>query len=417
MKRYYRIATAFTLLLLLALARSGAAAPANDESFYDIVKNAETTYLGNGTPGIMIVYVGESNGHVQTDYVASGTAGPPGSSETITGATVFEIGSITKTFTATLMEIALARTGKKDKLDTPAGPMLAPYGVTPSATFNTITLGQLASHSAGLPKQGVGGQYSDALFQDGTPDTPIKNFWTNWMSPPGPEPGSCYQYSNSGSVTLGFAASQLLVPGTTSHYDAQLTQDVTDPLAMYCTDGNLSHISCKTVAKGTILHKDGTKITVDTNAADLKSDAVDMQYWLDAQLGIDSGRGPIPQELKDAIAATHAVTTFAPCANLEGKPVPMALGWNVTDLDPRHPRQGILYVKNGATSRGAMSAALAFSVDHHAGIAVLTNAVQAAEEEREDSNGNGGPADTQDPATPQALANELLRTWIGRGLQ
>jgi beta-lactamase class C len=415
MKRCYRIVIAFTLLFVVVLIRSGAPAPANGKSFYDIVKNAETTYLKNGTPGIMIVYVGEANGHVQTDYVASGTAGPPGSSETVSGATVFEIGSVTKVFTATLMEIALARAHEKGKLDMPAGPLLAHYGVTPSETFDKITLGQLASHSAGLPKQGVGDDYSDALFQDEPPDTPIKDFWTTWKARKHRGPGTCYQYSNSGAVTLGFAASQLLVPGTTSHYDTELTQDVTDPLEMYCTDANLADISCKTVAKGTILLKDGKpKITVNTNAADLKSDAVDLQYWLDAQLGIDSGRGPVPQELKDAIAATHTIAEFPPCKNLEGQPVQMALGWNVTYLDPKHPSKGVLYVKNGATSRGAMSDALAFSLAHHAGIAVLTNAFQGDDE---DEDSSGGSADTESPAAPQGLADELLRTWIARNLQ
>jgi len=73
-----------------------------------------------------------------------------GSSSQVDGDTLFEIGSITKTFTALLLEDMVAR--GEMKLDDPVEKFLPEKVKIPSKGGRKITLLDLATHSSGLPR-------------------------------------------------------------------------------------------------------------------------------------------------------------------------------------------------------------------------------------------------------------------------
>ncbi|HEX9108115.1 MAG TPA: serine hydrolase, partial [Longimicrobiales bacterium] len=95
-------------------------------------------------PGIVVGLV-DARGQRVVAWGTSGRAGVP-----LDGATEFEIGSITKVFTSTLLADAIAR-----GVVTPEEPVakLLPARVkVPSYQGREITLVDLATHSSGLPR-------------------------------------------------------------------------------------------------------------------------------------------------------------------------------------------------------------------------------------------------------------------------
>jgi serine-type D-Ala-D-Ala carboxypeptidase/endopeptidase len=115
---------------------------------------------------------------------------------------IFQIGSITKVFTA--LALADAVTSGELSLDTPLASLL-PTITHPNAS--AITLGQLASHTSGLPRLPAG------LRRQGraTPEDPYSNFSTADLEAalaaarlrPGSRPR--VRYSNFGAALLGEA--------------------------------------------------------------------------------------------------------------------------------------------------------------------------------------------------------------------
>lgn len=117
---------------------------------------------------------------------------------------IFQIGSITKVFTA--LALADAVTSGELFLDTPLGALL-PTSSHPNAS--AITLGQLASHTSGLPRLPVGLRRQARA----TPANPYINFSTTDLETalavarPRPAPGKRLRYSNFGAALLGEALS------------------------------------------------------------------------------------------------------------------------------------------------------------------------------------------------------------------
>jgi len=121
------------------------------------------------------------------------------------GETVYEIGSVTKTFTATLL--AQAVLSGRVTLDTPVAQLLPDFKI-PSRAGKEITLGDLGTQHSGLPRMP-----SNFLPRD--PANPyadydaakLKAFLTGYRLPR--DPGAVYEYSNLGFGLLGYALAQL----------------------------------------------------------------------------------------------------------------------------------------------------------------------------------------------------------------
>ncbi len=122
----------FFLFYLAALACTSLAAARPAES---LLKTSLKTWLAASPGGVAAAYI-DANGvlFVQAGQFSAADPRP------VTPDTLFEIGSVTKTFTALLLADAVQ--AGKVTVDTPVGPPFAPSAVTPL---------QLATHTSGLP--------------------------------------------------------------------------------------------------------------------------------------------------------------------------------------------------------------------------------------------------------------------------
>lgn len=143
----------------------------------------------------------------------------------VDGRTVFEIGSITKVFTALL----LADTVEKGALrfDTPVSTLLPPGVTMPENKQAPITLKDLSTHMSGLPRlpanmvpADIGNPYADydaaKLYAFLSSHEPLRR------------PGAEYEYSNLGVGLLG----HVLALQTGLSYEDLVTTRITAPLGM-----------------------------------------------------------------------------------------------------------------------------------------------------------------------------------------
>src|SRR6185312_12516960 len=143
------------------------------------------------------------------------------------GDTVYEIGSITKTFTATLLarEVLAGRL----TLETPVARLLDGFTV-PSRNGKEITLGSIATQHSGLPRLPTNMAPAD-------PDNPyadydaakLKAFLADYQLPR--DPGASYEYSNLGFGLLGYALAQ----SQHGSYAALVGDGIFKPLGMTMT--------------------------------------------------------------------------------------------------------------------------------------------------------------------------------------
>ena len=285
---------------------------------------------------------------------------------------IFELGSVTKVFTATLLAL------QSSFLNDPLSEHLLVKINNPFV--EQVTLKQLATHTAGFPEDvpgKLGGQGKDGaiyLFQDQWPPagSALVNFWNQW-NPKDKlgknycwpcQVGTCWQYSNVGFVTLGYA-----VAG--NQYNAQLAAQITGPQQLNMPSTGALPPSGAKLAQGYM--KDGNKAPGE--AADLKSNALDMLIWLKAQLTLIK----MPPPLNTAILATQDTffTSESQCPQ-SGHAIKfnMGLGWQIRTLQLQGTNQN-LYVKDGASGLGAQSCWVGFVPSQNAGVAVLTNGAGA----------------------------------------
>src|SRR5580700_2239421 len=140
------------------------------------------------------------------------------------GDTVYEIGSVTKTFTATLLaQVVLSG---RVTLDTTVAQLLPDFKI-PSRGGKEITLGELGTQHSGLPPMPTNVMPSDPANPYADYDAEkLKAFLAGYELPR--DPGAFYEYSNLGLGLLGYALAQL--DHTT--YRAVVSQAIIAPLGM-----------------------------------------------------------------------------------------------------------------------------------------------------------------------------------------
>ena len=161
--------------------------------------------------------------------------------------TIYEIGSVTKTFTATMLML-LDREGKM-KISDPAQNYL-PDSVTLHifSSNEPVKIMHLVTHTSSLPrlpgnlmnssKADVKDPYANYSLGD------LYSFLNNFI--PEREPGTRYQYSNLGMGLLG----ELMARTTGMNYEEMLKSYITDSLGMTSTGITLSSEMKKNLAKG-----------------------------------------------------------------------------------------------------------------------------------------------------------------------
>jgi beta-lactamase class C len=201
--------------------------------------------------------------------------------------TIFEIGSITKSFTAILY--ALEILSGKIQMNDPAQKYL-PDLQGFKGPFSAVTLYQLANHTAGFPHS--------VPIKDRSSYSQAVRYLKQW-NPPYP-PGSRYQYSNFGFGLLGIA----LENATHTKYIDLLTQSLLHPLKMNSTFFEVPRPLMNSYAQG--YGKNGAAaphwpVTLVAAAGALRSNSTDMSKFLAACLNLPG----TPPQIAKAIELTQ----------------------------------------------------------------------------------------------------------------
>ncbi len=139
-------------------------------------------------PGMSVGFVLDGQANIFTYGVASKATGKP-----VTSDTLFEIGSVSKTFTATLA--AYAQIGGQLSLSDPASKYLPALR---GSHFDEVSLLNLATHTpGGLPLQ---------VPDEVTNDEQLTGYFQHWK--PAHDPGTYRTYSNPGIGLLGITTAK-----------------------------------------------------------------------------------------------------------------------------------------------------------------------------------------------------------------
>jgi D-alanyl-D-alanine-carboxypeptidase/D-alanyl-D-alanine-endopeptidase len=153
------------------------------------------------------------------------TYGPAAGVQPFDGDAVFEIGSITKTFTAAILADMVAK--GELSLDDPVADHLPEGTVVPERDGEKITLGQLATQTSGLPRMPSNIAPADVAnpYADYTPEL-MYAFLRDHELTRGV--GEKYEYSNLGFGLLG----QALAHHAGVDYETLVHERILDPLGM-----------------------------------------------------------------------------------------------------------------------------------------------------------------------------------------
>jgi beta-lactamase class C len=143
----------------------------------------------------------------------------------VTADSIFNLGSVGKVFATTLLAQAVKQ--NQLSLDDPVAKYVTE--LQRGGDIRRITLGQLASHTSGLPR--VPQQYE--TWHKGRYTWPdFVRFLNSWKAGPNHELGQQYLYSNAAMVLLRVALERRF----NTRFAALMHQRLTDPLGMTSTD-------------------------------------------------------------------------------------------------------------------------------------------------------------------------------------
>ncbi|MFB9891419.1 serine hydrolase domain-containing protein [Planobispora takensis] len=272
--------------------------------------------------------------------------------------TIFEIGSVTKAFTAlTLARLAVA--GTVD-LDEPLAGLLPEGSRVPSRDGEEITPRRLATHTSGLPRLPKG-MLLKALLRPSAPD-PYAGCTAEFLlkglagTRLGATPGRRFRYSNLGAGLLGLA----LAHRTGTSYEELVAKEICAPLGMADTGITVEGDRSARLARG---HDRRRRPVPAWHLADLagagglRSTAADMVAFVRAQL---DDAGELAEAVRLTRATEHRISPFSWTH----------LGWMGQRL---HERQGghLQIWHNGMT--GGFSSFTGFDPEKGVAVVMLSN--------------------------------------------
>ena len=287
--------------------------------------------------------------------VAFGEAGP--GAAPLSSSSLFEIGSITKVFTATLLAEMVAR--GEVALTGPVSSYLPDDVAVPSRDGRQITLLDLATHHSALPR--LPGNMSPADMTNPYADYTVEQMYI-FLS--GHELrrdiGSQYEYSNLAVGLLGHVLARV---GGGSYEDV-LEERVLEPLGMAMTGITLDGEMQDRMVRG---HSPQGAVVplwdlpTLAGAGALRSDMTDMLTFLAANVG------PPTSQLERAMRTTHEVReTISPEMSI-------GLNWHIRTAGEKN-----IVWHNGGTA--GFRTFIGFDPDLGVGAVVLTNSGQGADD-------------------------------------
>jgi CubicO group peptidase (beta-lactamase class C family) len=332
------------IFVISAAARLANGDPPTDGEIRSILqKRIDTEKRG---VGIVVGWVDEHG----TRVVSYGKTQLGGSSN-VDGRTIFEIGSLTKVFTAVLLELAVER--GEVKLADPVAIYLPPSVKLPTRNGRQITLLDLATHRSGLPvvpddikPKDPANYYADYTIQQ------MYAFLSRYKLPR--DIGSEFEYSNLGFGLLG----QALARREGADYEAMVVKRVCQPLGM--AD---ARITLTPELRARLASPYSPDLTVAENwdlpvfagAGALRSDVDDLLKFISANLELT------PLDLTPALRATQTIRERADSPFMD-----VGLGWEIVR---KHPPPVILH----AGGTGGYASFIGFDKAARKGVVVLSN--------------------------------------------
>lgn len=269
------------------------------------------------------------------------------------GDTVFEIGSITKVFTAILLADMVER--GEVKLDDPISKFLPQSVKVPTRNGKEITLRDLATHTSGLPRLPSNFAPKDANnpYADYTVEQ-MYAFLSNYTL--SRDIGVKYEYSNYGAGLLG----HILALKAGTDYETLVKTRICDQLTMRSTRIQLPPDLRARLATG---HDGDLKVAANwdiptlAGAGALRSTVNDLLKFLAANLGLTK------TALFPALEKTHLAQQNAGAPGVE-----VGLGWHIYN---KHGAQIVWH--NGGT--GGYHSFIGFDKKKRLGVAVLSNSI------------------------------------------
>jgi CubicO group peptidase (beta-lactamase class C family) len=299
------------------------------------------------TPGIILGIV-EPDG--STRILSHGTAGP--GTRPLGPRTVFEIGSINKTFTGTILADMVAR--GEVALEDPVSRYLPDSVRVPSRNGREITLLDLVTHRSALPRLPDNHRPADRTnpYADFTTEK-LYAFLNNHTLRR--DIGAEFEYSNLGMGLLGHALGR--AAGT--NIQTLIQQRILQPLGMRMTSYDRSGGGelVQWMAKG---HNEAGAVVpywdltdAIAGAGGLRSNMEDMLVYLRAQLG------PADTDLERAMRLTHQVHHRYP-------DFAAGLAWPIRTRDGR-----TILAHSGGTA--GFNTVIGFDPERRTGFVLLTN--------------------------------------------
>ena len=335
------------LIYLVHTQRAYASMPDTHDLKARIEKMGRNYLAGHKNAALIIAFYQNGKESVQGfGKVSDSNQNPPDAR------TIFEIGSVTKIFTATLLsEMFDDGTVKPDDSIS----LFLPKDVrSPTLNGRGITLEDLATHTSGLPRLPY-----NLLSTSKNQSDPYVNYTTRDLYESlktvklRNEPGAKSVYSNYGFGLLG----KLLELKSGKSYQELIQQNICAPLGLDSTTTQLSQEEAARLAPG---HSPDGKVVSNwhfdalAGCGAILSDATDLLKFIEANLGpANSG-------------ISRAFQNMQTC-HFKGFANSVGLGWQLTDTV-----EGLSIIwHNGGT--GGYRSFVGFDKTHQTGVVVLSN--------------------------------------------
>ena len=299
--------------------------PASTESssfeITDNLKQVIRTLVDNKTNAAMVIGLVDANG---TQFYGYGKTSNATNATTVNENTLFDIGSITKTFTTTLLDDMVSR--GIVKLDDPIEKYLPPTVRVPTYNGSEMTLEHLATHTSGLPDYPPNLQVSNiTTYPNYTREQMYQSLSKVILTRP---PGSHFQYSDFGMALLGdILSSKVGMP-----YEQIVTDRILNVLGMNTTRITLSDttlLSHLALGHFNVIEIPITSVSFVNPpplapAGSLHSSTRDMVKYLSANMGL------IKTVLDHSMQDTHKIRLYTNITKVVPYNVYVGLGWFTT---------------------------------------------------------------------------------------
>ncbi|MFY9571841.1 MAG: serine hydrolase [Blastocatellia bacterium] len=273
------------------------------------------------------------------------------STKTVDGDSVFEIGSVTKVFTATLLADMVER--GEVSLNDPISKYLPKSVKTPTREGKEITLAQLSSQISGLPRLPGNMAPKDQTnpYADYSVDQMYAFLSSYWLTR---DPGAQYLYSNLGVGLLG----HILALRAGTDYETLVKTRISQPLNMGSTRVKLTsemQARLATGHNGVLKAMPNWDLPTLAGAGALRSTVNDLLKFVAANLDLKRSA------LQAAMQKTHQPQHETGAAGLE-----VGLGWHILK---RYEAEIVWH--NGGT--GGYHSYVGFDKQKRKGVVVLSN--------------------------------------------